>query len=227
MFCFFVTAITSVIASCSMTVSIQTALKLFTIGDVTQQKGRDKFVRHGLFFCCRVWDEEMTVACFYLNALLPWHTVISLQHEPSVNFTPKVEYVAALETEKRVAEVAKETHCIWLAHVAAETCVGPSIEQILRVWTSSCGSSRTAPQRTGRDPLGGSERCRDFGPLITWSARWRHASAPTAAVSVGPCVNTLVVLWILSYKTTPGGLSPLIRGDEILAGQRSAAAVAS
>lgn len=50
MFFFFETAITSVIASCSMTVSIQTALKLFTIGDVTQQKGRDKFVRHGLFF---------------------------------------------------------------------------------------------------------------------------------------------------------------------------------
>lgn len=115
-------------------------------------------------FCCRVWDEEMTVACFYLNALLPWHTVISLQHEPSINFTPKVEYVVALKTEKRGAEVAKETYCIWLAHVAAETCVGPSIEQILRVWTASCGSSWTAPQRTGRDPLGGSERCRDFGP---------------------------------------------------------------
>lgn len=46
MFVFFVTAITSLIASCSMTVSIQTALKLFTIGDVAEQKGHDASVRH-------------------------------------------------------------------------------------------------------------------------------------------------------------------------------------
>lgn len=178
-------------------------------------------------FCCRVWDEEMTVACFYLNALLPWHTAISLQHEPSVNFTPQSRVCGGPRNRKERCWSGWRNALYLIGACCGGDVCGTFDRADLKSVNGVLRQLSNGPTANGQRPARRKREVSWLRPLITWSARWRHASAPTAAVSMGPCVNTLVVLWIISYKTTPGSLSPLIRGDEILAGQRSAAAVAS